>query len=536
MTCQIVTEMAPKTTAAQAWLDASSSDDDEPADQSPEAQERRQRALQLLAKAFNKPGDKPKSVADAEDEETRFLNSLLTTPPDEMARCVRDRLSVLSVTKGGVQVSATKKPASAKSTAAAAAPAPAAEPAAARLPDLLKRLSDGDVSAVSARIIDPSYWADLVRASLGDDAALLVAPTAPPSDALKSPATGAFDAAGELNVPSGELEAMRASIDARGYGALQPSADGWDWRDDLSPMLSLLRAAATALREAGWPPAFVFTLPGAWRIVDQLFVPMQALLGDGCEMDPSVFCWIAAQPPPLHASATASAAATAAPASTASVPASAAESGQSAPAPPKAGANFGVPHRDFTCLASLRKSDGAPTLLSVWLPLNRVTTENGCMMVVPKQLDPHFHKRFAYAHMRPALPPEADEGVDGATEIRFNLAAARPLAPLPRGSVVAWVGNLIHWGTCCLPDSDAPARTSVGFNFLRAGERLQSGAPSLTRADAAALELPARLALIARSLLAYSPWYQLSDDAVPAAFFPRVADGAEAGEATVAVA
>ena len=83
-------EMAPKT--AQAWLDASSSDDDEPADQSPEAQERRQRALQLLAKAFNKPGDKPKSVADAEDEETRFLNSLLTTPPDEMARCVRDRL------------------------------------------------------------------------------------------------------------------------------------------------------------------------------------------------------------------------------------------------------------------------------------------------------------------------------------------------------------------------------------------------------------------------------------------------------------
>ena len=294
---------------------------------------------------------------------------------------------------------------------------------------------------------------------------------------------------------------MAASIDERGYGSVQPADLTWHW-DELRPALQALTAAAAALRAAGWPPAFLFALPGAWRIVDRLFVPMEAILGEGCAMDPSVFCWIAKAPERLHPS----------------VAANGGGEGANAPAPPKAGSNFGVPHRDFTCLQSLRKSDGAPNVLSIWLPLNRVSVENGCMMVVPKQLDPHFHKRFAYAHMRPAIPPDDDS--NGATEVRFNLAAARALAPLPAGSVVAWVGNLIHWGTCSLPDADCPPRVSVGFNFLRAGERLQSGAPTLSREDARALDLPGRLALIARSVLAYSPWYALDDEAVPTAFFP----------------
>ena len=147
--------------------------------------------------------------------------------------------------------------------------------------------------------------------------------------------------------------------------------------------------------------------------------------------------------------------------------------------------------------------------------------------MVPTQLDPHFHKRFAYAHMRPALPPDLEaDGEDAPTEVRFNLAAAKPLAPLRPGAIVGWVGNLIHWGTCCLPDATGPPRTAVGFNFLRAGERLQSGAPPLTRRDAQSLGLPERLALIARSVLVYSPWYGLEDTAVPAEFFPTDTEGA----------
>ena len=89
----------------------------------------------------------------------------------------------------------------------------------------------------------------------------------------------------------------------------------------------------------------------------------------------------------------------------------------------------------------------------------------------------------------------------------------------------------MHQGTCCLPDTTHPPRTAIGFNFLRKGERLQSGAPSLSREDARQLTLPGRLALIARSLLAYSPWYALEDSAVPADFFPATTTGDEEEEA-----
>jgi hypothetical protein len=159
-------------------------------------------------------------------------------------------------------------------------------------------------------------------------------------------------------------------------------------------------------------------------------------------------------------------------------------------------------------------------VLSVWLPLNDVTPDNGCMMVIPRPLDRHFLKRFAYAHMRPALPPDEDDA-DGAIEVRFDLAAARPLAPLAAGSLVAWVGNLIHWGTCSLPGAASPPRASVGFNFLAQGERLQSSAPLISRDDARAVDLDGRLALIARSVLAYSPWYALADSTVPVEFYAQ---------------
>jgi hypothetical protein len=556
---------------AEAPATMSDSSSDEDANLPPEVLERRQRAIQLLAKAMHKPSDAegPNTSAASEDVdgEVRFLNSLIGSKPSEVMRCVRDRLSVLSVTKGGVQVSATKKPAPAtKKPTTDDDDAAASATAADRLPDALRRLEAGDTSLVAAAVLTDAYWAAFIRERLdGPTARLLLddsdeaasEPRLPlgagaaaavvascvtvlgigvAAGALRRPgrspgavpvalvaataATAAICRASwsllrrrrgllcaprsqedELGVPDSQIRAMRSSLDVRGYGSLQPDGAAWDW-GELAPTLSALRAAASAFRDAGWPPAFVFVLPGAWRLVDRLFAPMESLLGEGCQMDPSVFCWIAQQPEPAHASEHAD------------------RAGQlPRPPKPKAGANFGLPHRDFTCLQSLRKADGAPTLLSVWVPLTRVTTENGCMMAVPKQLDRHFFKRWAYAHMRPALPPDEDDD-DGATEVRFDLSAARPIAPLPPGSIVAWVGNLIHWGTSCLPDADAPARTSVGFNFLRAGERLQSGAPALSRSDARVLTLEGRLALIARSLLAYSPWYALADTAVPPAFFP----------------
>ena len=59
---------------AKEWLEASSSSDEE--DLSPEAAERRQRAIQLLAKALHKPanGEEKQSEADNTDAEVRLEN------------------------------------------------------------------------------------------------------------------------------------------------------------------------------------------------------------------------------------------------------------------------------------------------------------------------------------------------------------------------------------------------------------------------------------------------------------------------------
>ena len=65
---------------AKEWLEASSSSDEE--DLSPEAAERRQRAIQLLAKALHKPanGEEKQSEADNTDAEVRLRNCFLFSP------------------------------------------------------------------------------------------------------------------------------------------------------------------------------------------------------------------------------------------------------------------------------------------------------------------------------------------------------------------------------------------------------------------------------------------------------------------------
>ena len=487
-------------------LDVLNSSDEEDGPLDPVAEARRQRAIQLLAKVLKKPVEsndstgKPQASAADTDAEVRFLQELLNdlqkgVPATKVASGIRDRLSVLGVMRGGVQVAVSSS--AARNAKPQQDEVDEGEPG--TLPGLLERLKNGDKSAVSETIRNPSYWRAIVDGSADANLSLSTVGSQPTAAV---PAELPTAAPAELPIPAEALAKMRTSLAERGYGAVQPGT-GWSY-GDLAPLLAKLRAAADAMRAAGWPPVFVFCLDEAWQLLDLVFAPMEALLGEGCRMDPSVFCWIASTPPALNTSAR---------------DRSVAANATNVAARP-AGSNFGMPHRDFTCLQSLREGDGAPMVLSVWLPLNDVTPDNGCMMVIPRPLDRHFLKRFAYAHMRPALPPdEAD--ADGATEVRFDLAAARPLAPLAAGSLVAWVGNLIHWGTCSLPGAASPPRASVGFNFLAQGERLQSSAPLISRDDARAVDLDGRLALIARSVLAYSPWYALADSTVPVEFYAQ---------------
>jgi len=99
-----------------------------------------------------------------------------------------------------------------------------------------------------------------------------------------------------------------------------------------------------------------------------------------------------------------------------------------------------LPHRDHNHAES-NAEDGSPEILSIWIPLNDVDTQNGCMYVVPKEFDEYFDKPEDDSHLKAAMWKDT-----GRTELRFDLACGRPL-PAKAGSTLGWHGNLIHWGS-----------------------------------------------------------------------------------------
>lgn len=145
--------------------------------------------------------------------------------------------------------------------------------------------------------------------------------------------------------------------------------------------------------------------------------------------------------------------------------------------------------------------------------------------------------RYATDHLRPA---EAEPG--GGAVLHFPVAAARPL-PAAAGSVCAWAGNTIHWGAACrIRDGngergsseergggdcgtgegggrgrgggggggDLRPRHSVACTFRRRSAPVFCSAlAAMTREECAAMDVAARVRLVAQSLVMYSRWYTL---------------------------
>lgn len=481
----------------------------------------------LLAKALKghqrggTAGDPEISESSAAEGELRFLKALLQLPSqNEMVQSVRDRVSVLRMRNGSASVPALHQ-SSTSADATGVSPRRRTEPHSATpgtasldVIACLKQVRDGQLDCVEPEALEASFWRALVPGlAATESSAEATDDQSPPLDSAYSFAT------------------VKRDLLANGYFVLPPpppqSADEPTEDEASQSRLHRLHLAARRLQQLGWPPVFVFMLDEAWAVLDRVWPVMRAVLGEDCEMDASIFCWVArvgrgtrrgaAQRTGIGgASATEEEGAGGRGGSGSDFGMAQEEEEEEGRGLP--GSNFGMPHRDFTCLDSMG-ADGAPRLISAWVPLTHVTTDNGCMLVVPRGVDRHFDQRSAYAHMRPATRG-AEESV---TEVRFDLQAVRAVAPLRPGSVVAWNGNLVHWGTCCTAADRAP-RVSIGFNFLRRGVRLQSGAPTLTQESARGLDLQQRLAIISRSLLAYSPWFSLGDTTVPPGLFRHVHD------------
>lgn len=126
------------------------------------------------------------------------------------------------------------------------------------------------------------------------------------------------------------------------------------------------------------------------------------------------------------------------------------------------GTNFGIPHRDYSYADSVL-SDGSTKVLSLWIAINDVTLDNGCMYVVPKEYDENFDRDDAYEHMQVCSTGELKDK----KFLNFPLHCILPL-PCKSGSILGWQGNVIHWGSACQDVGTSNPRKSIAFVFRRA--------------------------------------------------------------------
>ena len=289
--------------------------------------------MEILAKVL-KPKDGGGATAGSStsaDEEQRFLKSLLALRSrDEIARGIRDRLSVLSVLAGEAPSEAVAPQATAAREGAPGAPAATADdaPHESRLRGVLERLQDGDASGLSPRLLERDFWNALVP-----ELSIAAAETAPPPSApwhlataaaatavaaaaaaaaavlsprLVRPAAvtaaaavvaaaaataaaarascgpgaaallgarlgavlGAEGGGGveELQLPQGALGQLRTALRERGYGAAQP-CPVQGWGAAQASLVAL-ELGARRLAALGYPPVFIFAFDEAWAVLD----------------------------------------------------------------------------------------------------------------------------------------------------------------------------------------------------------------------------------------------------------------------------
>jgi len=232
-----------------------------------------------------------------------------------------------------------------------------------------------------------------------------------------------------------DMAAIRALVREEGYF----HASDITWPIDIGLMASTVRA----LDRAGLPAVFAFIYDEFWIPFYRLHPVYLGLLGD-YRMLPDFWVWNV---------------------------------------DPARGDAGWRPHRDKTHEALL--PDGMPKSITTWMPLSRATPLNGCMYIVPANLDPTY-------------------GTAQDREWKFEHAAIRAL-PGEAGDVFMWNQAVLHWGSRTSPRG-GESRVSMAFEFQRADV-----APMNTplMAPLAFLPFGARLKLIAKQVLQYRHMYKV---------------------------
>jgi phytanoyl-CoA dioxygenase PhyH len=237
-------------------------------------------------------------------------------------------------------------------------------------------------------------------------------------------------------VPSFETSTLckaKSDLASRSYFLVEGAIAG----SIIGPMLGCVEA----VRKAGWPPVFAYIYDQLWLVwrlapVEQL---LTAGLGPGYRWIPHGWCHY------VH---------------------------------PVSGASGWPPHVD----------GNLSNRMSIWLPLTDATLDNGCIYVVPSNLN------AAGIGERRALRAASN------LQMRELLQRGRAL-PARAGSVLGWYFRILHWGSVCHA-ADGP-RVSLVMEFIGADERALDSELPLFDPQGPLPALPQRLHAIGRAILQY---------------------------------
>ncbi len=192
------------------------------------------------------------------------------------------------------------------------------------------------------------------------------------------------------------LESSIKEIREQGYFSLDRVLD----QGEIDRMAGLVKR----LVEMDWPAPFAAVYDDFWKIIQRCSRIAENILGPGYKVMPNF--WV------FH------------------VPAHRSGSGW-------------VPHRDRHWNETL-KADRTPLTLRLWIPLTDATTSNGCIFVLPGNLDPDYPNNLSSDKVQ-------------------NIQNARCL-PAAAGSVLGWNEAILHWDSNSSEDNASP-RISLAFTL-----------------------------------------------------------------------
>ena len=231
------------------------------------------------------------------------------------------------------------------------------------------------------------------------------------------------------------LEEKRGMLEYRGFTSVDADTMAWE---NYGVNLKAIADTMNNLTQDGWPAVFIFLYDQPWKLAARLFDLMPDILDDPeSVLEASMYAWSLEKPE--HPK----------------------KGEEYLSKEEKVGANFGVPHRDITYRNCHREDDGAPDVLSLWIPIVDIDTDSGCMYIIPREKDPQFAIDEA--------PRDQDP-----FSFRFPYADVKPLAPASAGTPFIWHPNLIHWGGSCSASASLPPRKSIAMAFRVREERRMS--------------------------------------------------------------